>query len=82
MSIPKSSDWRVTATVTVTTTQGEISRSTPMFSVTATGARDAFSKARDVLTVAWHGPSKIEFQIGMCDDGGNYWAADQNGLKG
>tara|TARA_R110002074_G_scaffold219364_1_gene389983 strand:+ start:308 stop:559 length:252 start_codon:yes stop_codon:yes gene_type:complete len=82
MSTPRIQEWSMTGNVSTTReTESIITRQVPTFSVSATTAREALSKWREIVTSAWRGPCKVTFDLGMCDEAGNYWQATQDGLK-
>ena len=79
---PNQIRWTVAATVSIETPEGDsITRGSPTFEVWASNAREAHSKSKDILTASWRGPTKVEIQMGLCDSGGNYFSADEDGIK-
>jgi len=74
--------WSITANVTVTTPDGtSIPRGVPTFEVWASSSRSAYTKAKNILTCSWSGPSKVTMSLGMCDEKANYFSADEKGIK-
>ncbi|MEE9353351.1 MAG: hypothetical protein V3U94_02895 [Candidatus Thorarchaeota archaeon] len=74
--------WTVMADVRTETPEGATTtRGAPSFEVWACSAKEAHTKAKDILTVSWRGPTKVEISMGLCDSNGNYFSADENGIK-
>tara|TARA_R110000765_G_scaffold314811_2_gene407566 strand:+ start:89 stop:340 length:252 start_codon:yes stop_codon:yes gene_type:complete len=82
MSIPKIQRWSVTGVVMTETPDNiSITRQVATFEIDATTPREVVSKWKDIVTSAWRGPCKVEFDLGMFDEARNYWQANQDGLK-
>lgn len=82
MSTPRIREWSMSGVVTTETPDKvSISRQVTTFEVNATTAREAVSVWKNIVTSAWRGPCKVSFELGFCDSDGNYWQANQDGLK-
>ena len=82
MSIPKIVVWTMAGTVTTETPDGVVMpRSVPALRVDAASAKEALIKYRDIVTATWNGASKVSFDVGIQDETGNYFSADENGVK-
>ena len=82
MSIPKIVVWTMVGTVTTETPDGvATTRQVPMLRIEASTAGSALNQYRDIVTAAWRGPCKVSFDVGMQDETGNYFSADENGVK-
>ena len=74
--------WTVVADVrTETPEEATTTRGAPSFEVWACSAKEAHTKAKAVLTASWREPTKIEISMGLCDSNGNYFSADEKGIK-
>ena len=81
--------WTVVADVRTETPEGATTtRGAPSFEVWACSSKEAHTKAKDLLTISWkttrcdwRGTTKVRISMGLYDSNGNYFSADENGIK-
>ena len=76
--IKNEKEWTIVGTVRVEKPDGwSVTRGLPTFSVYGFSPREARRKAKEIITASWSGPSVVEFDLGILDEDGNHYSANE-----